>query len=147
MKRYSHNQIGYLMILTIVGAIFIIALSAIQSSETALLGLILVMIAVLTLFYSLTVSIDDEKLEVKFGLGIIRKSFPIKMIISCRAVKNPWYYGWGIRYIPGGWLFNVSGYDAIEIIMNNKKRYRIGTDDSEELEKIINDIINQNGNS
>lgn len=141
MKRYSHTQIGYLMMI-IIGAIIIIGLSAIQSSETALLGLILVMIAVLALFHSLTVLIDDEKIEVKFGFGIIRKSFPIKMITSCRAVKNPWYYGWGIRYIPGGWLFNVSGYDAIEIIMNNKKRYRIGTDEPEELERIINDIIN-----
>jgi hypothetical protein len=53
------------------------------------------------------------------------------------VVKNPWYYGWGIRLIPGGWLYNVSGFWAVELQMKNGKRYRIGTDDAEGLAKSL----------
>jgi len=54
-------------------------------------------------------------------------------IASVKTVKNHWYYGWGIRLIPHGWLFNVSGFEAIEIVMKNGKVYRIGTDEAEKL--------------
>jgi hypothetical protein len=48
-------------------------------------------------------------------------------------VKNPWYYGWGIHLIPGGWLYNVSGWEAVELQMKNGNKYRIGTDDPQGL--------------
>ena len=49
--------------------------------------------------------------------------------------KNHWYYGWGIRlwFWPHMWIFNVSGFDAVEIRMKNGKIYRIGTDEPENL--------------
>ncbi|MDY7014940.1 MAG: hypothetical protein SVX43_15355 [Cyanobacteriota bacterium] len=53
------------------------------------------------------------------------------------AVKNPWYYGWGIRLTPRGWLFNVSGLDAVEISLNSGRHFRIGTDRPRELERAI----------
>jgi len=56
-------------------------------------------------------------------------------------VKNPWYYGWGIRFTPHGWLYNVSGLHAVEIELKNGKKYRIGTDVPENLEKAIREFI------
>lgn len=70
-----------------------------------------------------------KRFEVRFGLGLFRKAIPVPEIVTHRAVRNPWYYGWGIRLIPGGWLFNVSDFWAVELQMNKGKRYRIGTDD------------------
>jgi len=62
-------------------------------------------------------------------------------IKSVKIVKNKWYYGWGIRYWfwPKMWIFNISWYDAVEIIMYNDKIYRIWTDDPENLK---NEILN-----
>jgi hypothetical protein len=40
------------------------------------------------------------------------------------------------------WIYNVSGFDAAEIILKNGRVYRIGTDDSNELETAIKRIIN-----
>ncbi|MHA2609800.1 MAG: hypothetical protein V2G48_05605 [bacterium JZ-2024 1] len=95
----------------------------------------------LVLFASLTVTITDDAIEIQFGPGGIRKKFPLKNIESCRIVKNPWYYGWGIRLTPQGWLYNVSGFYAVEIIMKTGKKYRIGSDEPEALEKVIRESI------
>ena len=52
-------------------------------------------------------------------------------------VRNPWYYGWGIHLFPGGWVFNVSGFAALELQMENGRKYRIGTDDPAGLAKAV----------
>ena len=41
------------------------------------------------------------------------------------------------------WIYNVSGFDAVEIIMKNKKVYRIGSDVAKELETAIKQSIKQ----
>ncbi len=44
-----------------------------------------------------------------------------------------------------GWLYNVSGTDAVELKMKNGKRYRIGTDVPGELAEAIRQAIKGNG--
>jgi hypothetical protein len=43
----------------------------------------------LVLFATLTVVIEKDVLEVRFGPGVIRKKFLLKDIESCQIVKNP----------------------------------------------------------
>ena len=43
---------------------------------------------------------------------------------------------------PKVWIYNVSGFDAVEIIMRNGRIYRIGTDVPGELETAIKRTIN-----
>jgi len=82
-------------------------------------------------------------LRIKFGYGIFRKRFMLREIISARTVKNHWYYGWGIRLLL--WLrlviYNVSGFDAVEIKMKNGRTYRIGTDEPKNLKHAIIEAI------
>mgnify|MGYP001589379195 FL=1 len=103
-------------------------------------------LSVLTLasFVTLTVSSHENCFQIKFGYGIFRKKFPLNEIVSAKSVKNHWYYGWGIRvwFWPYMWIYNVSGFDAVEIIMRNGKIYRIGTDTPKELEAAIKRAIN-----
>ena len=73
------------------------------------------------LFDSLTVTVLTNLIEIRFGIGIIRKQFDITKIQSAAIVRNKWYYGWGIRLTPHGWLYNVAGLDAVEIRLNNGK--------------------------
>ncbi len=138
IERYQHTQIGYLIIILLAtGLLFIVYFMAVHGfnwiafSALALIGVCLV------LFATLTVVIEEEVLRIRFGSGIIRKEFPLKDVESWQVVKNPWYYGWGIRLIPHGWLYNVSGSYAVEIRMKTGKRYRIGTDVPNDLEKAI----------
>ena len=112
---------------------------ALGEKEAAIvLGVITVMLAVINgivfaLFHSLTVRISPSDIAISFGVGLIRKRFPIGDIRSVRIVRNRWYNGFGIRKIRGGWLYNVSGFDAIEIQLKNERKYRIGTDQPKKL--------------
>jgi len=103
---------------------------------------VLVVLAVaLVLFPSLTVVIREEELLVQFGPGVIQKRFKLNEITSCQAVKNPWYYGWGIRSTPDGMLFRVAGFHAVQINLVTGKKYLIGTDVPQELEEAIRQAI------
>ena len=88
---------------------------------------------VLLLFGSLTVEVSGGHLRIRFGIGLIRKRWPLDGIESCRPVRNTWLYGWGIRKIPGAWLYNVSGLDAVELKLKSGKRVRIGTAEPQAL--------------
>jgi hypothetical protein len=89
------------------------------------------------------VSIDEKYLQIKFGYGIFRKKFVLSEIASTAQVKNHWYHGWGIRiwFWPYMWIYNVSGFDAVEIKTKTGKIYRIGTDEPIQLESAIRSII------
>jgi len=88
----------------------------------------------LSLFGTLTVSVDGERLLAKFGIGLVRKSIPLSRIASFQPVRMRWLYGFGIHWIPfRGWLYNVSGLKAVEIILKSGKHMLIGTDEPDTL--------------
>jgi hypothetical protein len=114
-----------------------------SGTNLAVTAVMAVILFILASFVTLTVSIEENYLRIKFGYGIFSKMFPLKEIASVQAVKNRWYYGWGIRvwFWPYMWIYNISGFDAIEINMKNRKIYRIGTDVPEKLETAIKNTI------
>ena len=80
------------------------------------------MLVLVVWFHSLTVVVTAEEVRIRFGSGPIRKSFPVPAIRDSRPVRNHWYNGWGIRWIPGGWLFNVSGLSAVELTLDRSEK-------------------------
>ena len=142
MIRYKHTQIGYLLITLYSIVVLVLGYFNIMANfhPLTLIGLIIILI-ILGTFSRLTVTVDDQIIKIQFGFRIIRKTFPLKEIEACRVVRNPWYYGWGIRFTPRGWLFNVSGFSAIELRMKNGKLYRIGTDEPNNLAKALNEVL------
>ena len=89
------------------------------------------------LFSSLTVTIDAEALRFSFGPGFWTRRIPLRDIQAVEPVRNPIWYGWGIRYTTRGWLYNVSGLDAVELTMRGEGRLRIGTDEPERLAQAL----------
>jgi hypothetical protein len=106
-------------------------------------GIMVLILFILASFTTLSVSIDENYLRIKFGYGIFRKRFALGEIASVKQVKNHWYYGWGIRLWlwPKIWVYNVSGFDAVELVMKNGNVYRIGTDVPEELTVAIKTVL------
>lgn len=153
MTSYKHTQIGYLMLVVTLAVlalftwVYITARAeapSIDSGTNLLVTTVMVFILViLSSFATLTVLIDENYLRIKFGYGIFRKKFLLNEIVSARSVKNHWYYGWGIRFWlwPKMWIFNVSGFDAVELVMKNGKVYRIGTDTPRELEVALKKVL------
>ena len=137
---YKHTQIGQLMIVVaIILTVYFVYIFQHAGYEPVLITVSVLVLLLLASFSTLTVMIDQEYLRIKFGYGIYCKRFKLKDITSVKTAKNHWYYGWGIRYWmkPKMWIFNVSGFDAVEIKLKNGKVFRIGTDEPEVLEQVI----------
>ena len=147
--NYKHTQIGYLILVVTLAVLVLFVWVYITGSAeppsvdsgnnfavTAIMALILFILAS---FGSLQVNIDEKYLRIKFGYGIYQKKFSLNDVMSAKTVKNRWYYGWGIRgwLWPKMWIYNVSGFDAVEIKLKNGKMYRIGTDEPKKLELTI----------
>jgi hypothetical protein len=155
MTTYKHTQIGYLMLVVTLVVLALFAWVQITAraeppsvdsgtnfAVTAIMALILFILAS---FATLATSVDDKYIRIKFGYGIIARKFALNQIASIQAVKNHWYYGWGVKvwFWPYMWIYNVSGFDAVEIIMRNGKIYRIGTDTPNELEVAIKQAVKE----
>ena len=51
--------------------------------------------------------------------------------------------GWGIHHVGDGWLFNIYGFDAVELHFHSGKRAVIGTDEAEKLAEAINEQLSK----
>jgi len=154
MPTYKHTQIGYLMIVVTLAvlALFIwMQITAraeppsVDSGTNLLVTAMMVLILLFNAsFTTLSVSIDGIYLRFKFGFGLFRKAILLSEIVSGQAGKNHWYYGWGIRLWlwPYMWIYNISGFDAVEIVLKNGKIYRIGTDEPAKLTSALTQVIN-----
>ena len=151
MTDYQHTQRGTL-ILTTVGLACLMTLAITigigmkQPLAAILPGAVLLLLVVcLVLFGSLTVQIARGEISVAFGPGVIRKRIAVSEISHAEVVRNKWYYGWGIRLTPHGWLYNVSGLDAVEIHLRSGRKFRIGTDEPQQLHAAIDAAAQQAG--
>ena len=139
---YEHTQPGYVARAFMgtglgVSLYFLIA----QGFNWPAFVVAVVLGACLVLFWSLTVKVTAREVVLAFGPGIIRKRFPLSEIESVKVVRNRWYYGWGVRLTPHGWLHNVSGLDAVELELRSDKKVRIGTDDPQGLADAIRQAL------
>ena len=105
--------------------------------------LMIVFIAIILLFYKLTITIDNEKITAIFGIGIFKKSMNLIDIHSIESYKIPWYAGIGVRLTPKGWLWNVKMGKAI--LIQNKSKTQTFLVGSNEVNKIIS-VLEKNTN-
>jgi hypothetical protein len=104
-----------------------------------------VMVLVVLLFYGMTTTVERSRIKVSFGIGLISKTIETSRIKDVSTVKSPWYYGYGIRLIPNGWLYNVSGPHAVELRFVDKKRViRIGTKNPVQLKSELDSRVVRN---
>ncbi len=141
-ETYQHTQIGYLL-LVVLGAALLLLLLLLTLTGFHWVGLAVVLFlgGCLVAFATLTVRVDESALEIWFGPGLFWRRFPWETLAAARPVKNPWYYGWGIHLTPSGWVYNVSGFGAVELVQKNGKKVRIGTDDPAGLNQAIQSSI------
>jgi hypothetical protein len=136
MKTYHHTQHGTLILVVMSVAVVAMLLGGLA------LRPVLIGAPVLTLcgwmFHSLTIEITEGELSWRFGPGWIHKRVPLAEIASAKVVRTNVLEGWGIHLSRFGWLYNVSGFDAVAITMKNGKRFCLGTDEPETLATKLN---------
>jgi hypothetical protein len=151
---YREFQFGTFLVITLSLTEILMAWLFVNDIGTTPMGLggFLVISAAITsgllLFYGMTTVIEHGKIVLSFGIGLICRTIDMSIVQQVDIVKSPWYYGWGIRYIPNGMLYNVSGSAGVELkVVPGDKVIRIGTKDPEQLHAALASIIrarNQN---
>jgi hypothetical protein len=131
MNTYQHTQRGNYILVAMLCA----ALAALAGGYFLRPTLAVVPVLLLCgwLFHSLTIEVAGGELHWRFGPGLIRKRVALDMIVSVKPVRTNVLEGWGIHLSRFGWLYNVSGYDAVAIKMKNGQHFALGTDEPEAL--------------
>lgn len=136
--HYRHTQVGWI-ILGVLAALLALVWASLPPEVAAAARFPLLLVAALLVFVfsALTVEVDAEAIRLRFGIGLVRKRVPLVEVKGWRAVRNPWYTGWGIRLGPGYVLWNVSGRGAVELDLASGRRFRVGTDEPAALVSAI----------
>jgi hypothetical protein len=118
--QYKKTQTGWVMI-----AVFSVILLSMTSRYVSVpqtnlpVGVFIVLVAVLTgvllNFYQLTIVVDAQQITLIYGIGLIRIRLYPKEILQVKRIKIPWYHGFGIRVVSKGMLYNISGFNGVEL--------------------------------
>ena len=143
--QYRHRQSSHRLVLFSTVGLTVLTVPNLLAGEylaaAILLGVVAIVVVILTAFTALTTEVTDEHIRVAFRFGWPARTIPLSSITSHEPVRNRWWYGLGVRLIPGGWLYAVWGLDAVEIRYDDGHRgertFRIGTDDETGLDAAI----------
>jgi hypothetical protein len=141
---YEHTQAGWPIRISFIGAavLFLVTtmLPELSRAPTAVGVLVAGAIFASVLGWtwgSLTVRIAGEELQVRFGLGWPRKTVRLPDIESAEVTRTTFLEGWGVHRTRRGWLYNVSGFDAVLLRLANGRSLMVGTDEPRRLKAAI----------
>jgi hypothetical protein len=136
--HYHHTQVGWVIIGSIAAAIgIVVPLVTVPGASHGGLMMAAFLALVGLLFSTLTVEVDPREVRIRFTGGLVRRRIALTELYSHRPVRNTWRHGWGIHMIPGGWIWNVSGFDAVELVLTDGRTLRVGTDEPEALSRAL----------
>jgi hypothetical protein len=143
VTKYEHAQIGYTIIWVALGVAVFVAITGIfaQGGPGTVLIIEVILLICAVVFCKLTIRVDDKILQWSFGIGIVRKQVLLAEIAASEPIRIRWWYGWGIHLTPYGWLYNVSGLDAVAIRLRDGRKFALGTDDPQALVDAIERLI------
>ena len=135
---YHHVQMANLLLASLLpaSAALLIGVYAGLFPDFVLIVVIGLATAV-ALFSRLAVEVDPEAVTLRFGIGLVRRRFSLTEVEDVQVVRNRWWHGWGIHWFGKGWLYNVSGFDAVQLGYRDGRAVRIGTDEPQQLARAI----------
>jgi hypothetical protein len=148
-SRYHHKQIGWLSNVAhvfglVVAVIAIANIDFRAETRWIIVALFLMLIATAITFSSLTTEVNQEEFRAGFGpFAWPSKRAPLAEIAGVLPARTSILTGWGIRITMRGWLYSVSGRNAVIVGLRNGKQFLIGTDDPTGLADAINNALPQ----
>jgi len=134
---YEHTQrspwVAALLFVIVIGILVAITLGDMPLWARLVFGAVaLAFYWLLDTFSRLTVRVESGMAFVAFGRGWPRRLIDLRQVEGVGPVRSKWWYGWGMRRIPSGWMWNVSGLDAVEFRLPDTT-FTVGTDQPGEL--------------
>lgn len=139
--QYKNTQLGLAMLSVLGLVLLLLIFASISKPNEPIVFAFLIVGVVAILFSTLTIKVKEGKVKWFFGPRFWKKSLEISQIESAKVIRTKWYYGLGIRLIPTGWLYNVSGLTAVELKLKDGKTVSLGTNDPDNLLKVIKQSI------
>ena len=133
---YAHRQIAwYLLVIMVILGGYMLTVTIIAGRWIVGVPVTILVILVYAMLAVLRTEVDRKAVTIGFTFGWPKREIPLASITSVEQLRNKWWHGWGIRLIPGGMLYSVSGLDAVEIRYHDKRKgkdrmFRAGTDDA-----------------
>jgi hypothetical protein len=139
--NYDKSQIGWFITVLFVLIIVSITVSYINGygdrplSQTAYYSLLILFVFLTLLFYKLRIKVNEQGISIIYGIGLIKFRIQPDKIGYVKKTKSPFFYGLGIRIIPGGMLYNIQGAQSVEVsyFKSKNKLVRIGSADCDNL--------------
>ena len=137
-SAYREMQVSWLMVAVAVVAVALLAfiLRTAPLQPISLIPMVVIALAI-AMFGFMSVTVTPETLYVTMGVGIVRRAIARSEIRRMTVVRNPWYWGWGVRLYSGGTMYSVSGLRAVELTLQNGRAIRIGSRDPDRLLQML----------
>jgi hypothetical protein len=141
---YEHTQAGWptriallAVAMIFVGSTMLAGPVEVGTADVVMLAGATAALVVGWLWSSLTVRIADGALRLQFGLGVPRRTIRLSDIDSLEVTRTRFWDGWGLRRTRRGWLYNVSGYDALLVRRKDGRALLVGTDEPRKLKAAL----------
>jgi hypothetical protein len=127
-------------------ALVIVALGASVTGEPVPLSVVAVLVAVTlalgfwTRKLALITEVDDRDITLRYRGLLKTRVIPISSVRDARPrtyrpIRD--YGGWGIKFGPKGWVYNVSGREGVQLQLTEGKPLLIGSRRPDELAEAI----------
>ncbi len=63
-----------------------------------------IVVGAMVIFSRLTIEVTETSIQARFGWGWPRRTITWDEVNSIKLVRNSWWYGFGLRWFPGGTL-------------------------------------------
>jgi hypothetical protein len=138
--RYEHRQGGGITRIAFgISALLLPALLLFDraSSPATYVAAPVLLLAFLA-FDGLRIRVTRDELAWRFGhLGFPRGRVALADIAAAEVTRTSFWEGWGIRRTRRGWLYNVSGYDAVLVTRRDGRTFLLGSDEPRKLKAAI----------
>ncbi len=146
LVEYESKSVGrwafVLAALFAIGGVGVLVVQGLEGRPEAFIGVFLIGLALFLMnFGTLTVRVTKAEVAWFFGVGLIGRRMKLERVRGAEATRSPWYWGWGIRWTPTGWLWRSYGLDVVWLEFDNGKRVGIGTQDPEGLVRAVREQL------
>lgn len=138
MTPYRHTQAGtvvrWAMFAGLLPLPALLLLPVPKAFSVGIIAALVIMPLVLGyLLWSLTIEISPAHFKFWFGPGLIGKTVPLALVAHCEPVTG--LRAWGIHWAgtKKGWLYNVSGRQAVAVSLEDGTRFTVGTDEPQSV--------------
>lgn len=135
----TQNAAGLTAALLTAGLVLVAIVVLVPNDPDAAIGgviaavVVVILMAAAAVFHRMTITVDRERLHWCFGFGVLHREVALAEIEGVERTRSHPIEGWGIHWTRRGWLYDVSGLDAVLVRLRGGKTFLLGTPEPDRL--------------